>query len=263
MTEPPNFNRLASPYRWMEWLTFGPFLALCRFTFLKEAKSCRRALVLGDGDGRFTAHLLRINPQIQIDAIDASPAMLEALTRHAGPNAVRLLTHQADARNWSPADPGAPEPGSPRTGLSSRGEEPALSLPKGPSHLGTGDSKSDLVVTHFFLDCLTTEEIQSLAARLRPALTPSALWIVSEFAIPSNWYGRLVARPLITALYRAFGLLTGLTIRKLPGHPSALRAAGFTLLHRRPRLAGLLVSELWTVTPSNRLQNLPIQAQRP
>ena len=100
------------------------------------------------------------------------------------------------------------------------------------------------------LDCLTTEEIQTLATRLRPTLSPSALWIVSEFAIPPNLYGRLVARPLIAALYRVFGLLTGLAVRTLPDHPSALRAAGFTLLERRSRLAGLLVSELWSISPT-------------
>jgi hypothetical protein len=63
-------------------------------------------------------------------------------------------------------------------------------------------------------------------------------------------YGRLVARPLIAALYRVFGLLTGLAVRTLPDHPSALRAAGFTLLERRSRLAGLLVSELWSISPT-------------
>jgi ubiquinone/menaquinone biosynthesis C-methylase UbiE len=218
MSTTPNFNHLARSYRWLERLTFGPFLALCRYTFLEQAKSRNHALILGDGDGRFTARLLRENPQIHIDAIDASPSMLRALTRRTGPNASRLQTHQADARNWSPDD------------------------------ARTGDSKIDLIVTHFFLDCLTTEEIQSLALRLRPTLTPTAIWIVSEFAIPSNPYGRLIARPLVAALYRAFGLLTGLAVRTLPDHPDALRTTGFTLLHRRTRLAGLLASELWSIT---------------
>jgi hypothetical protein len=111
--------------------------------------------------------------------------------------------------------------------------------------------KCDLIVTHFFLDCLTTEEVQSLATRLRPTLSPTAIWIVSEFAIPTNLYGRLVARPLISILYSAFGLLTGLAVRTLPDHASALTTAGFTLIESRNRLAGLLVSKLWSVNPSN------------
>jgi SAM-dependent methyltransferase len=252
-SRPPNFNRLAGPYRWMERLSFGPWLAWCRFAFLAEATACRRALVLGDGDGRFTARLLRANPHVHIDAVDASSAMLQALARRAGPHAGRLRAYLADARDWDPAS--VP----PNTlGASS----PALSLSMGPDS-ETSDARNtvradserpphrrwDLIATHFFLDCLTTEEIQSLATRLRPCVSPNALWLVSEFAIPSGWYGRFIARPLIGALYRAFGLLTGLAVRTLPNHAAALRAGGFTLLERRPRLAGLLVSELWSATP--------------
>jgi SAM-dependent methyltransferase len=206
----PNFDRLANVYRWMEFVTFGPLLTRCRVAFLAEPNSGRRALVLGDGDGRFTAELLRVNPQVQIEAVDASPAMLEALLRRAGANAGRVTAHCIDARNWRPAE-----------------------------------APYDLVVTHFFLDCLTTEEIRALATEVSGAVSPSAVWIVSEFAIPESWFGRWVACPLVWLLYRAFGLLTGLEIRSLPGHCAALRDAGFTLGERRALLRGLLVSENW------------------
>lgn len=206
----PNFDRLAKLYRWMEYATFGPLLARCRGAFLGEVNSASRALVLGDGDGRFTAELLRVNPQVQIDALDASPAMLEALQRRAGANADRVRVRCADARNWRPTE-----------------------------------APYDLVATHFFLDCLTTDEVRVLAAKMRGAVSPSAAWIVSEFAIPERWFGRWVARPLVWLLYRAFGLLTGLEIRGLPDHHAALRDAGFTLGERRRRLRGLLVSEMW------------------
>jgi SAM-dependent methyltransferase len=208
---PPNFNPLARLYLAMEALTFGPFLALCRTTFLRDAAEARRALVLGDGDGRFTARLLRVNPNIQVHAIDASSAMLAALTRRARPHAARLSTDQADLRTWEPALPEVYE----------------------------------LFATHFFLDCLTTEEVQSLALKLRRIAAPSALWLVSDFAIPQGLFGALIARPIVAALYLVFGLLTGLQVRTLPDHSTALRAAGFSLLHRRKRLGGLLVSELW------------------
>ncbi len=210
----PNFNPLARLYRWMEFFTFGPFLVQTRNAFLPEISTASSALVLGDGDGRFTARLLRANSHIQVDAIDASPAMLHALLGRAGSNATRVRIHCADARQFYPANP-----------------------------------PYDLIVTHFFLDCLTTSEISSLGTRVRAAASANALWIVSEFAIPSVWYGRVVARPLIWTLYRAFGFLTGLAVRALPDHRAALRQSGFTLQRQRTRLAGLLVSELWSVNP--------------
>jgi SAM-dependent methyltransferase len=206
----PNFDRLAKLYRWMELLTFGPLLSRCRTEFLSEIAPARRAVVLGDGDGRFTAELLRINGQVQIDAVDLSPAMLDALLRRAGTNSQRVRAHCADAREWTPED-----------------------------------AQYDLVVTHFILDCLKTEECRGLAARLRGSVSPSSVWIVSEFAVPEGWFGRFFARPLVWLLYRAFGVLTGLGIRSLPDHHAALRSAGFVLAQRRTRLGGLLASEMW------------------
>jgi ubiquinone/menaquinone biosynthesis C-methylase UbiE len=206
----PNFDGLAKLYRWMEFVTFGPLLARCRTAFLAEMTSARRALVLGDGDGRFTAALLRENPQVQLVAVDASEAMLDALLRRAGTNARRISIRVADVRGWQPEN-----------------------------------ANYDLVATHFFLDCLTTEECRALAAKLRGAVSPGGHWVVSEFAVPQGWFGRLVARPLIDLLYRAFGVLTGLRVRSLPDHCAALRDSGFTLASRRTRLGGLLVSEMW------------------
>jgi hypothetical protein len=100
-------------------------------------------------------------------------------------------------------------------------------------------------VTHFFLDCLTVDEVRSLADKLPGALSPAGLWVISEFAIPEGGFGRWVARPLVWLLYRAFALLTGLAVRRLPDHAAALRAAGFTICKRRCFLRGLLVAEIW------------------
>src|SRR5579863_2788365 len=128
----PNFNRLASSYRWMEWVTFGPFLSKCRLAFLSEMRNSRSALVIGDGDGRFAARLLQHNPLVMVDAVDASHAMLRELVRGAGLNAARVRAHAADARQFNFAE-----------------------------------VCPDLVATHFFLDCLTTAEVESLAKKLR------------------------------------------------------------------------------------------------
>ena len=133
----PNFDRLARVYRWMEWASFGPFLWWCRCAFLSEMRGRRRALVIGDGDGRFTTRLLETNPAVQIDAIDASAAMLRALMRRAGAKAVRVRAIRDDIRRHA--------------------------------RLGQVESSAryDLVVTHFLLDCLCTGEIRTLAERVR------------------------------------------------------------------------------------------------
>jgi hypothetical protein len=105
-------------------------------------------------------------------------------------------------------------------------------------------------VTHFFLDCLAFGEVESLAIRVREMAAPSAVWLVSEFAIPPGWPGRVIAEPLIAGLYVAFRWLTGLTVRSLPDYGLAFRNAGFIRQQSRAWLGGLLVSEVWRIGAS-------------
>jgi hypothetical protein len=212
MKRAPNFNALARAYRWMEAFTFGPLLNRCRNQFLDAMRFSRTALSYGDGDGRFTARLLQENVAVLIDACDLSRAMLLQLMRRVGIYSGRVRIHQVDARLWDP--PSAPY---------------------------------DLIVTHFFLDCLSTKEVASLAQRLRTRVTPTARWVVSDFATPNTVFGWLIARPVVTALYIAFSLLTGLGRLTLPDHHKALTGAGFRLDQQRTRLCGMLVCELWTL----------------
>jgi len=208
----PNFDHLARPYRWLEYLSFGPFLELTRTHFLTELAGCRHALILGDGDGRFTARLLRANPEIQVRAVDASRKMLRSLQEKAGRYGHGVTVEVADIRDWRPET----------------------------------EIQYDLIVTHFFLDCLTTQEVADLAHRLIPATASDALWVVSDFAVPPSRFGRAIAAPLVAFLYHAFRLLTNLRVDRLPDHSQVLAAANWALRARHTRLWGLLVSELWS-----------------
>ena len=207
----PNFDILAGPYRWLEYFSFGPFLWRCRSHFLPQLSRSRLALVLGDGDGRFTAELLSRNDQVAVHAVDLSPTMIQTMEAAAKAHSSRLTTEIADLRAWFP-DP---------------------------------KTEYDLVVSHFFLDCLTSGEVAALAQRLAVSVAPGALWIVSDFAVPQTMFGALVARPLVSGLYLAFRCLTGLRVRALPDHARALADAGWMLKSEHTWLNGLLVSQLW------------------
>jgi SAM-dependent methyltransferase len=212
MNTQPNFNLIARPYRWLEYLTLGKTLQNCRTHYLPQLLDRSHALVLGDGDGRFLAELLKQNPQLQADAVDTSTTMLQLLRQRceaATPDAKnRLQTHQADA----------------------------LTIPFQNTY--------DLVATHFFLDCLTQLELNSLITRIKPTLTPGALWLISDFRIPSGPMN-LPARMMVRSLYLAFRLLTGLRTTQLPDHTTPLTQAGLTRIAHHHSLAGLLTAELW------------------
>ena len=210
----PDFDRLARVYRWAEYLALGPLLERTREHFLPQLRSCRHALVLGDGDGRFLARLLQQNQSIEALAIDTSAAMLRLLAARCANAGARLRTHHASAM-----DTVAP---------------PA----------------TDLVVTHFFLDCLTQAQVDALTSALAADLNPGTLWVVSDFRIPPSGLLRPPARLYIRALYFAFGLLTGLRVQSLPDPQAALARAGFTCVGRHTRLFGMLYSELWQLQGS-------------
>lgn len=200
-------------------------LERCRFYRLAQLVNARRGLVLGDGDGRFLARLLRKNPRIQVDAVDLSPAMLQLLSKRVDACAQgRATLHCADAREFNPT------------------------------------AAYDLVVTHFFLDCFTTDELRALASRIRCHLTPDARWVLSEFATPSGPMS-LPARFIVWSLYAAFGVMTGLQVRRLPDYSAALSGTGLLLSERRHWLGGLLVSELWKTPVSTRLDSSCVSTQ--
>jgi SAM-dependent methyltransferase len=235
----------------MEYLTFGSLLQQTRTHFLPDLGQLnpplRNALVLGDGDGRFTAALLRANPQIRVHAVDLSPAMIQSLQQAAGPHQARLTTEIADLRHWSPSRP----PASPLARPPAHQPAPAGRVDVPSSGIPTCDLPSyDLIATHFFLDCLTTAEVTSLASRLRPYAAPKALWLISDFAVPPTLFGRWFARPIVALLYRAFRMLAHLNLLELPDHSSALQRSGWTIQVHHRRLRGLLISQLWSTQPS-------------
>jgi SAM-dependent methyltransferase len=208
----PSFDLIARPYRWLEYLTFGKSLETCRTHFLPQLLDRRHALVLGDGDGRFLAQLLKQSPNLYANAVDTSAAMLQLLRQRceaATPNAaVRLRTHLANA----------------------------ITFPLKEQY--------DLVVTHFFLDCLTQPELNKLITRIAPTLAPGALWLISDFRIPTGPM-RIPAKLLIRSLYFAVRILTGLRTTRLPDHTTPLTQAGLNRISHQHRLGGLLTTEIW------------------
>lgn len=217
LTPPPNFGRFARLYAPVEWLSFGRALERRRACFLADPRvaSAQRVLVLGDGDGRFTAELLARNPSARVTAVDVSLAMLTQLERRVRtrvPNA-QLELHCADVRAWS--------------------------VPVG---------KYDLVATHFFFDCFTSADVTEMIARIAPALAANALWLVSDFAIPKHPFWTPFARLLLGSLYLTIGSLTGLRLKRLPDHQNALKNARFEVTAVETALGGSLRSELWQAT---------------
>jgi len=210
-----NCDRIARFYRPLEYVSFGGALQACRVMYLRDVGDCQRALVCGDGDGRFLVELLRTNRRVWADFVDLSEGMAElARLRVAaiGPEAAaRTHFHVADVREFKPSDGAA----------------------------------YDLITAHFFLDCFDDAEVTSVARRLASYARPGATLLLSDFRIPPRGIAHYSAAAIVRGLYGAFRVATGLRVKRLPNYEDALERAGFRKQRETLKLGGLLVASLW------------------
>jgi ubiquinone/menaquinone biosynthesis C-methylase UbiE len=203
-----NCDPIARVYRWFEYAAFGRELERRRFRYLAEVGSTQRALILGDGDGRFLARLLAIAPSAHVVLVDSSQRMLDLARRRA--NSPRVTCQQVDART-----------------------------------LGVLPPHFDLVATHFFFDCFDAKDLAKLIPRIAEAARPDATWLVSEFRQPHRGWRAAWAWIWLRVLYLFFRITTGLHVRKLTDHRPLLEASGFRLEQAEEVWFGLLASEIW------------------
>jgi hypothetical protein len=203
-----NADHIAAAYRWIEYCAFGKALERRRFAFLPLIRDARNVLIAGEGDGRFVARLVEQNPGVRVDVLESSAEMIRLARQRLPPDA-HVTFHHGDARQ---APPGGPY---------------------------------DLVVTHFFLDCLSDDETARFIQGVKQHLSFSALWLVSDFQQVSFWPASWHSWLWLCVMYAFFRLSTGLRTAKLPQIDRALHGAGFELVAKEEARLGLIVSQLW------------------
>jgi hypothetical protein len=114
----------------------------------------------------------------------------------------------------------------------------------------------DLFATHFFLDCLTRDDIGMLILRMMQWARPEAKWVLSEFRYSQSPLGRLWTSAVIRSLYAAFRVATGLRVTHITPHTALLRSAGFSRQQSEIASGGLLISELWEYRSGNAGEHL-------
>jgi ubiquinone/menaquinone biosynthesis C-methylase UbiE len=209
-----SFDALAPWYRTLEWIAFGDELQRCRVACLGEIAAPRRALIVGEGNGRFLCELLRVHPGVEVDCIDASGRMLRLARKRVEyelpgrAENVRFL-HQ-DIKAWN-----APE------------------------------RCYDLLVTHFVLDCFPEAALTGIIKKLARAATDDANWLLADFYVPRKGVARLRARVLLAAMYLFFRVMARIQARELIDSTPFTRAEGFVLARQYFLQKGMLKSEMW------------------
>ncbi|MFT5883092.1 MAG: 2-polyprenyl-3-methyl-5-hydroxy-6-metoxy-1,4-benzoquinol methylase [Crocinitomicaceae bacterium] len=144
-----DYSRVAGAYRWLEVLVFSSTLQKARLTYLEVflqsliQLECPSIAVVGDGDGRFLAELLKCEQDFKIDYIDCSPGMLRVAQKRAG----------HDSRvTW-------------------RCEQ-----------FERGSKKSyDAIACHFVLNGFGSEQRKHFVGAISASLNPNGILLVSDF----------------------------------------------------------------------------------
>lgn len=209
-----SFDSIAPAYRTLETIAFGGDLQRARVACLDEIGLPRRALIVGEGNGRFLCELLRRHSNIEVDCVDESQRMLELarerIERRLPADAARVRFLRHDITSWSPPE-----------------------------------ASYDLIVTHFFLDCFSEARIADIVNRLSRAATPNASWLLADFFVPTQGFARIRAGLWLAAMYRFFRFTAGIEAKKLIDPSPFLRTAGFALVRQHLFRSGMVKSELW------------------
>jgi ubiquinone/menaquinone biosynthesis C-methylase UbiE len=212
-----NFDAIAPYYRWLEMAAFGNALQRARTRFIYKVDRPKRALVIGEGDGRFLSDLLRVHPDITVDCVDASRRMLEISrdrVRRRFPGGLgRIRFLHADILTWSP------------------------------------NYSYDLFVTHFVLDCFGAPEVKTIVEKITRTASVDAIWLLADFTIPSGNVARINAKIWLRAMYAFFRVTANLKTTQLVDPTPALRTSGFVCGARVVSHAGMLKSEIWRRPP--------------
>jgi len=206
-----SFDAIAPYYRLLERVTAGDLLQRCRTSFLAEVGTSRRALLLGEGPGRFLPELLRANRHIEVTCVERSPRMIrEARARLTATELSRVRFEPADVLIWQ-----------------------------------TAPAQFDLIVTHFFLDCFPPDELAALVRKLAACATREARWMLADFREPETGWRRWRASAVLALLYGFFRTVTELSASRLTPPDELLAGVGFRLAARRIANFGLVHSDLW------------------
>lgn len=206
-----SFDRIARPYRFFETIAFGHALQRARVFWIDRIPAPKRVLVVGEGDGRFLCELAQLFPKIEIDCVDVSERMLgfaRTLVQRTCPHArARIGYFREDILTWSPRGP------------------------------------YDLLVTHFFLDCFSREEVRRIVSKLGDVATSDAVWLLADFTVPPSRLGRMHAQIWLRLMYCFFRISAGISAKELVDPTPCLRENRFFLASCQRFRSGLLKSE--------------------
>ena len=200
------FDRVAFIYDGLSRLVFGNTLVKSQEYYLKEIKAGDCILILGGGTGWILESVFRVVTPGEIWFIDASSNMIR----------------QAKARRQNTC---------------------TVHFINGTEAQIPSDVKFDVVITHYFLDMFSDQELPAVAERIIRSMSAKGIWLCSDFADTGKWFHRV----LLKSMYLFFSMVAGLENTKLPNWEKALVRTGAVKAKEKFFWNGFIRSLMFTV----------------
>jgi tRNA (cmo5U34)-methyltransferase len=196
------FDRLAPIYDSLAGLVIGDGIRTSQLYFLNHLTQKQNLLILGGGTGWILPFIFEINPMLHIDYIELSPKMLDKAKMNAQENQkIKFI------------------------------EGTECSIPIG---------KYDCVITNFYLDLFSDEDLCTVIDQIKESLQPDTSWLVTDFISEKRWQ-----RVMLWVMYRFFSITTGLKTSSLPEWKSSLERAGGKLVETKKSSRGFIESTVF------------------
>lgn len=181
------YDWLAPYYDKLASLFVGEQIQQAQLKMLSHLSARKKLLILGGGTGWILPHLFRVNPNLEIHYVDISEKMIARARVCAGNNSLIEFIH---------------------------GNETCVP-----------DRDYDSVLTHFYVDLFTDEQLINLIREIKLRLIGSACWLVTDFEAHTR-----PQKIKIRVMYLFFRRLTGLKTKALPKWYQAFVQTGLSVI---------------------------------
>ena len=206
------FDRIAFFYDAMTCVASFNQINKSQLAFIEKLSTQSTGLVIGGGTGYFLQQLLKTNRTIHVTYVDASAKMIAYARK-------RVLKHL-------PAE-----------------LHRVAFVCKPVEELDLG--AYDVIVCNYFLDLFEDAQVATLITSFSKQMSENALLYVTDFSIPSNGMLRTGTHVGLRMLYWLFGKAVYLPTRQLPTIDPLIKQYGFTVIHTKLFLQGVLTCTVY------------------
>jgi len=175
---PANYDHIAGIYDFLSRIIFGRHIVQAQVCFLRYIPADSRVLIVGGGTGWILDKLSDEHPQgLEIDYVESSAQMIALSQR----------------RNF---------------------KENTVNFIHLPIEDFSIDKQYDVIITPFLFDNFPSAKLESVFAKLDPALKTNGLWLYTDFVCDKN-KSPLWQKLLLRVMYLFFRITSNIEAREL------------------------------------------------